>query len=678
MSTSELKRVCGLPGCCLRRKRGRRGGLRQRIRRLKHKIPLPTVILGNVESLKNKIDELAALARYDAMYRNCCAMMLTETWLNPDVPDGCMSIDGFTLIRGDRIDDAGKDGGGGVCVYLNKRWCTNFIVKHTSCTRDAEILCVQCRPYYLPREFCCLYLIVIYIPPHANKESACETISLVVRDMERAKPDAAILVGGDFNRASLSDSLPTYKQYVNFVTYLDISALDLAYCNIKNAYKATKLPALGRSKHAMIALLPTYKRKLETQKPVVKTFRKWTAEAIEQLSGSFACTDWSIFEEDCRDLDTLVDTVSDYIDFCVECVVPVKSIRVYPNNRPWVTNEVISKIKNKRRVWASGNQAERRRVREELSNTIENCKRRYKERVEDCFKRNDSRSAWTGLSSITGYKKKDPLLSNPTDAREWAEELNAFYCRFEKDDEDPQFNAGAADATPPIDESDVRRVFLGLNANKAQGPDRISPRLLKGCAQELSPVFTKLFNRSLQERYVPKIWKTSTIVPVAKKPAAKEHNDFRPVALTSCVMKSMERLVLKRLLVQVKDRMDPLQFAYKEKRGVEDACSLLIHSVAQHLEKPKNYARILFVDFSSAFNTMRPSALLQKLGAMGVQTPLCQWILSYLRHRPQSVRVKDVTSSSRKTCIGCPKDVSCHPCYSLFTPMTIADKMTIV
>ena len=62
-----------------RRKRGKKGGLRQRIKRRKFRVPLPTLLLGNVRSVKNKTDELAACALYIGAYRTSCALILTET-----------------------------------------------------------------------------------------------------------------------------------------------------------------------------------------------------------------------------------------------------------------------------------------------------------------------------------------------------------------------------------------------------------------------------------------------------------------------------------------------------------------------------------------------------------------------------------------------------------------------
>ncbi|KAI3371824.1 hypothetical protein L3Q82_006680 [Scortum barcoo] len=76
---------------------------------------------------------------------------------------------------------------------------------------------------------------------------------------------------------------------------------------------------------------------------------------------------------------------------------------------------------------------------------------------------------------------------------------------------------------------------------------------------------------------VPTLWKTSRIVPVPKKNRPSELNDFRPVALTSHLMKTLERLFLSLLRPQVQHAQDRLQFAYQPGVGVEDAILYLLH-----------------------------------------------------------------------------------------------------
>ncbi|KAK3510757.1 hypothetical protein QTP70_022468 [Hemibagrus guttatus] len=71
-----------------------------------------------------------------------------------------------------------------------------------------------------------------------------------------------------------------------------------------------------------------------------------------------------------------------------------------------------------------------------------------------------------------------------------------------------------------------------------------------------------------------------------------------------------------------------------------------MHHILQHLDRPGNYARILFVDFSSAFNTIIPDLLQTKLMKISVPTPICQWITNFLTDRQQQVRFGKLTSGS--------------------------------
>ena len=76
----------------------------------------------------------------------------------------------------------------------------------------------------------------------------------------------------------------------------------------------------------------------------------------------------------------------------------------------------------------------------------------------------------------------------------------------------------------------MRNCFLTVKTHSAAGPDNISGRTLKECSDSLAPVSIHLFQRSLDEGIIPSLWKTSTIVPMAKKPSPKEMNDYMPVA----------------------------------------------------------------------------------------------------------------------------------------------------
>ena len=84
-----------LPPELRRRKRGKAGGVRKRLRRQKAGPYLPSIGMGNVQSLTNKMDELSANVRYVQDFRNASVMSFTETWLSEIHDDAQVSIDGF-------------------------------------------------------------------------------------------------------------------------------------------------------------------------------------------------------------------------------------------------------------------------------------------------------------------------------------------------------------------------------------------------------------------------------------------------------------------------------------------------------------------------------------------------------------------------------------------------------
>ncbi len=114
--------------------------------------------------------------------------------------------------------------------------------------------------------------------------------------------------------------------------------------------------------------------------------------------------------------------------------------------------------------------------------------------------------------------------------------------------------------------------------------------------------------------------------------------------------------------------LNPLQFAYRPNLSTDDAISYTLHLALTHLESKDSYVRILFIDFSSAFNTIIPQQLINKLNLLGLNNSLCNWILDFLTRRPQSVRVGLNTSSTTILSTGAPQGCVLSPL--LFTMLT--------
>ena len=113
---------------------------------------------------------------------------------------------------------------------------------------------------------------------------------------------------------------------------------------------------------------------------------------------------------------------------------------------------------------------------------------------------------------------------------------------------------------------------------------------------------------------------------------------------------------------------DKFQFAYKHGRSVDDAVLTLLNTICSHFDKAKTYSRVLFIDFSSAFNTIKPHVMLQKLSEMNVNGHLIKWIFSYLTERPQYVKIHNVTSNLLFTNTGAPQGCVLSPMlFTLYT-----------
>ena len=207
-----------------------------------------------------------------------------------------------------------------------------------------------------------------------------------------------------------------------------------------------------------------------------------------------------------------------------------------------------------------------------------------------------------------------------------------------------------------------------IDPNKATGPDGVSGRILRSCADQLAGASTDIFTLSLQQAAVPTCLKTTTIVPIPKESAITCLNDYRPVALTPVIMRCFERMILAYIRDRIPVDLDSHQFAHQANRSPEDAVSITLHTALSPLEYPNTYVRMLFVDFSAAFNTTIPHKLVLKLIHLGLPTSLCSWILDFVSNRPQNVRVGDLTSSTITLNTGAPQGCVLSPAlYTLFT-----------
>ncbi len=109
---------------------------------------------------------------------------------------------------------------------------------------------------------------------------------------------------------------------------------------------------------------------------------------------------------------------------------------------------------------------------------------------------------WKGLKEITNYTTPSP---STVENQQLADDLNEFYCRFEKTPHTRSEHLSTQPLTPAtplspmpalqLSEDDVRQVFRKQKRKKAPGSDCVTPACLKSCADQLAPIFTQIFQQ---------------------------------------------------------------------------------------------------------------------------------------------------------------------------------------
>ena len=112
------------------------------------------------------------------------------------------------------------------------------------------------------------------------------------------------------------------------------------------------------------------------------------------------------------------------------------------------------------------------------------------------------------------------------------------------DDSIPQFHL----YTVTVEPKGVEKLLKGLKSEKAAGPDKISPSILKELADVLCTPLAKLFQNSIDSGEVPKQWREAMVTPIFKKGDKHLASNYRPVSLTSICCKLCEHLIAKNLM----------------------------------------------------------------------------------------------------------------------------------
>ena len=203
----------------------------------------------------------------------------------------------------------------------------------------------------------------------------------------------------------------------------------------------------------------------------------------------------------------------------------------------------------------------------------------------------------------------------------------------------------------------IEKFLSCVNSNKACGPDGIHGKILKHCSKSLAYPLSIMFKLSNNSGLLPTDWKCADIVPVHKKGLKNDIENYRPISLTSLVMKTFERIIKGEIILKTYHLLDERQHGFLSQKSCTTNMLSFTDNVVMSLNDCDTMSEdVIYFDFSKAFDSVNHDLILQKLQEYDfINGRLLKFIRNYLCGRIQCVTLENCSSTTKSGLSGVPQ-----------------------
>ena len=182
--------------------------------------------------------------------------------------------------------------------------------------------------------------------------------------------------------------------------------------------------------------------------------------------------------------------------------------------------------------------------------------------------------------------------------------------------------------------------------NTAPGPDNIHNTIIKNLPEISKLCLLKIMNNIWTTGIFPDSWKKACIVPIPKP--NKDHtnpSNYRPIALTSCLCKIMEKMINKRLnwYLETNNLLNNYQCGFRAGRSTTDHL-IRLETLIRDAFINKQHMVAIFFDLEKAFDTTWKYGILSDMHKMGLRGNLPIFIGNFLSNRTFQVKLNSTLS----------------------------------
>ena len=608
---------------------------------------------------------------------------ITETWLKPYIHDAHVSIQDYNIFRSDRRVRTR----GGALLYIHQSIPVINSDTYDDCVCEA-VICTSARKNIIAS---------IYRPPKASTQSFCDAIDFIEAFINKecsGNPEHyQIIITGDFNFPDVSwddlsaASCPSESrasaecllgfmsrlllaQYVNVPTR-EGNILDLLLTNDPNLVHHVSSEDTTMSDHNCMHIispefLPSSNVRScleENTKSDEINFNKLNYQKADftKINQALSEVSWDNIKESC--------TLEEF-----PLLLNKKLFEICAKHTPlWVNKKAAKKDQRCRRSLNRKKYKLRSRMHaikainpgsdkiKVLEEKIKEIQQKVKSSVLLQI-RVDEQNALKAIKSnpkafykyAKKFRKSKSLIkllskkdgSVTTDMKEIADLFQHQFTSVFSDTSAPSkvvpeschtnlkftdINFTTEDTLSAIDE---------INPNSSCGDVHIPAVVLKNCKYMLCYPLKLLWQDSLMQGHVPSFYKEQTIAPVFKKGSKALAENYRPISLTSHVIKTFERIVRKKLVHFLEENNLICNNQHGFRSGKSCLSQLLIHIdtiLTNGLEGLET--DVIYLDFAKAFDKVDHEVLIKKLSNFGIRGSALNWITDFLSNRYQTVHV---------------------------------------
>ena len=648
------------------------------------------------ENSKAKIDFLNEYAKDE----NIILMNFTETWLDNTIKENA-EIEGFKAYRADRKGIKR----GGTAIYLYDKLEAHLIceISHKKC----EMIAIQIPDIQTVN-------IVVYRPPK-TKSQEFDVIMNKIQEIfnNLQKPDPTVILSGDFNFPFVKwkrlpnnscswEYIPntnaTSKEKEQFEKLMSIcnnqcmlqiieeptrekNTLDLIFTNETNLITTIEVNKSKLSDHNLIEISTNYI--IDGQNEVNELVEDPNC-ILRSLNFQSKTIKWKEIKEDIRKIpweenfenkDT-IESSKDFEDKVVQiCIkhIPKKTPQRKNRRIPKERKKLLNRLKMlKREKHKAYSKEKKKKIEEKILETerkILECRRKEKleseEKAIECMKENP-RMLYSYINKqknrkkeIGPFKKDDKFIY---DGKEICNSLKAEYVSQYSEtsnrDNEHIFEDHETDDLCDFEfrKENIEAAIDDLNENSSAGPDGLPAKFLKETKEIISRPLALLLRKSLDESKIPEIFKLAYVTPIHKGGSRQKPEQYRPVSLTSHVMKVFERVIKKEILKHLikNKKFNNGQHGFVPGRSTQTQLLAHYNDIYETIMEGKRLDSV-FLDFAKAFDKVDHDILLEKVRAHNISGKIGKWIKEFLRNRKFRVVANGCMSEDERVTSGVPQ-----------------------